>query len=175
MRSGRSSLIPVYLAVVILAAIALLTASSSQAARPFGLWSLDGAYHFSLAEIRAETFPAPMTVYCNAYGVIEFDGAGSAEILAGTGMGWCRDADGGPVPGDPAESGCFEYEVFDDGSVIITDLTEPPECAPRPPGEQYTSHCQILDKGELLVCDGTGGGGDVPPDRLLWTVTAGKL
>jgi len=152
-----------FLAFVVasVAALALVAASAARADKPFGPGSLDGTYHFAVIEIAVTTDPVPATVYCNSYGRITFDGAGMAEILAGSSYGWCTDG------GDPVEPQTFLYTVDPDGGVVLTEQGS---------SHEYTTHCQILDKGARLLCDGTGGiGGTRPDEQVLWMATAGKL
>lgn len=173
MLSRRNLFTAACLLAIGLLALALLPARSASAGKPFGLSSLDGAYHFTNSEIRDE---AGTLIYCDAFGMVVFDGAGRADIREAWGYGVCN-----PGGGTPVEDGCFDYVVFPDGSFVMTEraldlatgaCTEEPD-----PAERYVTHCQILDKGDLILCDGSGGaaGAVVPDDRLLWTATAGKL
>jgi len=149
------------LAIAAAAVLALVATPPALADRPFGPASLEGTYHFAVIEIAVTTDPAPETVYCNSYGRITFDGAGMAEIVDGTSFGWCSDG------GDPVEPQTFLYTVDPDGGVVLTEQGS---------AHDYTTHCQILDKGARLLCDGTGGiGGTRPDEQKLWMATAGKL
>ena len=157
MMSKRSALLAIAVTGVACLAIALAS-SGVRADRPFDERSLEGPYHFATAEIR-ET--GAQLVFCNAYGIIEFDGAGGAEILAGVGYGTCSDGS------NPVEPNTFLYQVFPDGSLTITE---------QGTSNDYTTHCQIVDKGKLVLCDGTGGiGGTLPSDQRLWITTGAKL
>jgi hypothetical protein len=158
-----------------LAALLLFGTSGAQAAKPWTEASLDGAYHFTVSEIRDE---AGTLVYCNAYGIMLFDGSGRSDLRESWGYGTCNPD---PPGGTPVEDGCFDYVVDADGGVVITERDFDPvteACTEKPdPNERYVTHCQILDKGQTLLCDGSGGapGAVVPDGLLLWTATAGKL
>ncbi len=139
----------------VLAALVLVAAPAALAKKPFNDASLEGEYHFTLIEIAVTE--ESLTIYCNGYGRVVFDGAGAAEITQGYGV--CTD-------GDPAVAvpSFFTYSVAPDGAVEIIDEDGTP------------NHCQLADKGALLLCDGSGGpGGAPPPERALWMVTAAKL
>lgn len=160
MRIARTSALAV--AAPIVAALALVLALGARAERPLGVHSLNGTYHYAVVQIRQEAEPVPTTVYCNEYGRLSFDGAGSAHLVADSGYGVCSD---GP---NPFEAQNFTYTVDAAGSVMIID-DEP---------DLYTTHCQLLDKGALLICDGTGGTGpdaNRNPELLVFSATAGKL
>lgn len=144
-----------------LAAVGLFVAFAASAARPMGVHSLVGTFHFTVIEIRVESFPVPTTIYCNTYGRITFDGAGAAQILDGSGYGACSDGE------NPFEPESMTYTVDPEGGVLLTDVD-----ATAP----YTTHCQLLDKGTVLLCDGSGGlGGLRNPELLIFQATAVKL
>lgn len=145
---------PARLALAVLAALVLVAAPAALAKKPYDDASLEGEWHFTLVEIAVTE--EGLTIYCNGYGRIVFDGAGAAEITQGAGL--CTDGDPAVVPSS------FTYSVEPDGAVEIVDEAG------------GLNHCQLADKGLLLLCDGSGGPGGVPPaERALWLVTAAKL
>ena len=146
------------LAVATMVALALLVTLGARADKPLGLQSLTGTYHFAVIQIRQASPDAPL-VYCNEYGRIAFDGAGSAEFIDDSGYGVCSNGE------NPVQPQTFTYTVDPAGSMMLTDEID-----------HYTTHCQIVDKGALLVCDGTGGlGGSRRPGLLTFMATVSKL
>ncbi len=138
------------------AALVLVAAPAANADKKYGLASLSGEYHFTLVEIAVTSDLPPLTIYCNGYGRIVFDGAGGAEITSGYGL--CSNGDEVVVPST------FTYSVAEDGEVMLTDE------------DGSATHCQIADRGALLLCDGTGGPDGAPPaERVIWLATAAKL
>lgn len=160
MRSLPRFTVPL-LAVAALA-LALSVAPAMRADPPLGLRSLSGTFHYTVVSIRQETLPVAATIYCNEYGQIAFDGAGGGRTVAGSGYGVCSDGE------NPFEPQTFTYTVEASGSVELTDAD--------PGDEPYTTHCQLLERGTLLLCDGTSGvGGLRNPEQLLFQATAVKL
>ncbi len=148
------------LAAATVAALALLVTLAASADKPFGLQSLTGTYHFAAVQIRQGSLPGDPPMYCDEYGRLAFDGAGSAALVTDSGYGVCSNGEN-PFPGAVT----FSYTVSASGSVVLTDESD-----------DTTTHCQIVDKGALLLCDGTGGiGGNRRAGQLAFTATAGKL
>jgi hypothetical protein len=150
---------PIQGRLLVLAASAALVfgaAPEARAEKKYNLASLTGAYHFTLVEIQVTSEPEPETIYCNGYGRIVFDGAGSAETT--TLYVVCSNGETMTFTQE------FTYTVEPDGTVFLSEQGD------------VMAHCQIADKGALFLCDGSGGiGGSVPPERPLWMVTAAKL
>jgi len=147
------------LAVATLVALALVAAPNAGAGKGYSDASLSGAYHFTMVEVTITDDVPSRTIYCSGYGRIVFDGAGAAEVEDG--IGRCFEA-GVPVDISPYTE-TFTYSVDPDGEVYMQDS-----------GESWT-HCQLADKGAMLLCDGTGGTYGAPSERALWMVTASKL
>lgn len=148
MRTAFSRSLPV-LGVAVLLAFALPQAGVGKG---YDAGSLSGTYAFTMIEIAVTSDVPSLTIYCNGYGRIVFDGAGSAELTSG--FGTCSNGDNNiHVPS------YFTYTVSADGEVLLTDE------------DASTTHCQLADKGAMLLCDGSNG----PPERALWMATAAKL
>jgi hypothetical protein len=65
---------------------------------------------------------------------------------------------------NPFEPNTFTYTVDPAGSVTLIEA------------DGYTTHCQLAQRGALLLCDGTGGlGGVRNPETLVFLVVAAKL
>ena len=105
----------------------------------FDARDLDGTYYYVTTQVREETLPGdtdPSVVYCSGYGTLTFDGVGNAN-----GMGTDRCS----LLGLSTEALNFTYVVDPDGSVIVTNTNN----------QMDTTHCQIVNKGRMLMCDGT--------------------
>jgi len=139
--------IPLVLAAALLL---LVVAPHAGAAKGYNQGSLDGEYAFTMVEITVTSDTPSVTIYCNGYGRIVFDGHGNGELVDGDGL--CSNGD---VPVYPS---LFTYTVSADGEVALTEVGG------------GTTHCQLADKGSTLLCDGTNG----PPERALWMATAVK-
>lgn len=145
------------LAVAAVAALALVAAPALQAAKQYSAASLKGTYHFTLIEITVTDDAEPLTIYCNGWGRLVFDGVDEATIEDGENL--CNGEIS--VLGEAS----FSYTVDPGGTVELLDNDGSP------------THCQLADNGALLLCDGVY---DPPiPDprseRRLWMVTAAKL
>ena len=147
------------LTVATLVTAALIAAPAVHAGKGYTLASLDGAYAFTFVEIAVTTDVPPATIYCNGYGTIVFYGDGNAEVTDG--YRFCPQED--VVPQVAVQD--MTYTVDEDGTVYLTEV-----------GATTAAHCQIADKGAMLLCDNTGGpSGNIPDESVLWMATAAKL
>ena len=138
-------------AVMILIGLALLMAAAppAEAGKKFTEGSLDGTYYYTTTQIRDTGDPATGVEYCSGYGTVEFYGDGTSLIA-----GYDRCS----IEGTRWNSEPHEYSVTPAGEVIIWRAVDPAD----------TTHCQLLDNGKMLMCDGVGR----PPDVLSFHAVA---
>lgn len=138
------------LALIALSAGILLYGQPVQAADCDTIYDngcLDGTYYFVTTEVRdGET--APGIQHCSTYGTIDFDGKNKAKTNE---TYRCHDDSAAPPVDAGTRNTNFFYNVSPDGSFTMTT---------HPGGE--TTHCQILNRGSLVLCDGTAGGSSGP-------------
>lgn len=148
-------------AVVALATLALFVAQAA-AAKTYKDKDLKGVYQFIVSEVRIQ---GPEVEYCTQYGSADFDGRGAAEIV--TAVRRCTLYPSVTVQVDMDEVDAFHYEVFSNGELLLIELDE------MGLETDYVTHGRILQKGKLLLFDGTAS---FPhhPDFLLTTAVAAK-
>jgi len=137
-------------------------AQTPLAAKVYGEKDLKGIYHYIVSEIRVK---APDVEYCTQHGSIDFDGSGFAELT--TSVRKCTLHPAGTTEVDLDEVGEFHYQVFANGEVLLIELDD------FGVETTYVTHGRILQKGKLLLFDGTAS---FPhhPDFLLTTAVAAK-
>ena len=125
-------------AVVILIGLVVLLAAAlpAEAGKKYKESDLDGSYYYTMTQVRDVWDSPPDIEHCSGWGTIEFYGDGTAVIA-----GW--DRCGGEEP--RWNSKPHDYSVTPDGEVIISL---------PPPDDLDPVHCQILDNGKMLMCDG---------------------
>ena len=123
----------------IYATILIVSSISVQAVSTFDERDLDGTYYFVTTEIRDEG--SGIIEHCSGNGTVTFDGAGGAIITE------VKRCEGLTESFDPFD---VTYTVSPEGEVLLreVDLSGP-------------THCQILNKGRILLCDGSTR--DIPP------------
>ena len=129
----RLRLISIPAIVSIFGILLIAHGQSADAGKTYNNAGLKGEYYYNLVQIRRDE--TPDVDYCDEYGTITFDGAGSAT---GTGTRKCS------VTGSATESGDFTYSVNPDGSVLITEV-----------GFTDPTRGQLVDKGRMILIDGT--------------------
>lgn len=147
------------LALAAVAALALVAAPDLQAAKQYNAASLKGEYHFTLVETAVTDDPEPVTIYCNGWGRLSFDGIGEVELVDGANL--CNGVLSTPGPAS------WDYTVDPDGAVVLTEQG----------GDLSETHCQLANNGALLLCDGVYDPPNPDPrsERRLWMATAAKL
>ncbi len=130
-------------AVVILIGLVVLLAVAlpAEAGKKYEESDLDGSYYYTMIQVREAVPPASGDAYCSGYGTVEFYGDGTALI-----DGWDRCTD----EGTKWNSEPHGYSVTPEGEVILWRTADPLD----------TVHCQLLNNGKMLMCDGV----DSPPD-----------
>lgn len=104
---------------------------------------LDGEYYYVYMQQRVE---GGVLEHCSGYGTLEFYGDGTAALVAPA-----FDRCDGVT--DPAEPHGFTYTVDADGGFVLEE-----------DGGGELTHCQILDKGRIILCDGAPRG----PETYSW-------
>lgn len=117
---------------------------------------LNGTYYFVTTEVR-DGDTAPGIEHCSTYGTIIFDGTNKAKS---TETYRCHDDSAATPVEEGNRNTKFHYNVSPDGSFTMTT---------QPGGE--TTHCQILNRGSLVLCDGTAGGPSGPLRSFLAIAT----
>ncbi len=113
----------------------LAAPAPTEAGRRYDERSLNGAYYYTMIHVREVAPPASGAEYCSGWGTVEFHGDGTALI-----EGYDRCS----VEGTRWNSEAHEYSVSPTGEVLIWPTADPAN----------TTHCQILEKGTTLMCDG---------------------
>lgn len=114
---------------------------------------LDGTYSWSSVLVRDE---AGVAVYCSGFGTATFDGAGNATIDS-------TDRCGVPlgVPDFDTQTGeAHTYTMDPNGIFHMVEVDTP----------SYVTHCQLLHKGEIILCDGVA----TDPEMLAFHVVGIK-
>ncbi len=138
----------VSLAAVALAVAVFLVNPPVEAKKGFDNGDLDGVYAWVNTEIRLE---AGVTEYCSGYGTIEFFGDGTASAES------THRCAAGVVSSDFRR---HDYAVDPDGQFLLWEHDSP----------AYQTHCRLLDKGSMILCDGTAS----HPDELSMIAIAVK-
>lgn len=119
--------------VVTVVLVFLVTGLPAHADKTYSEKDLKGTYYFNMVQIRQdETIEVD---YCDSYGTMTFDGAGGATS---SGTRKCS------VTGSVTDSNDFTYTVSTTGVVLITEV-----------GFTDPTRAQIVDKGRMLLVDGT--------------------
>jgi hypothetical protein len=124
--------------MVAICAVALaivLWSLPAAADKPFDETALTGTYAFTTIQVREGEPPAePKIVQCSGYGTITFFGDGTASMQ---GFERCAgDLEAKPYSGDM---------TYTTGPAPFFSIDEGP----------YSTHCQLLQRGEVMMCDGT--------------------
>jgi hypothetical protein len=136
--------------LVVLVLIGLLAAAiPAEAAKTYDEHSLNGTYYYTVVQVREAAPPASGTEYCSGWGTVDFHGDGTALI-----EGYDRCS----VEGTNWNSEAHAYSVSASGEVFIWRTADP----------SNVTHCQVLDKGKMLMCDGI----DSTPDVLSYHAVA---
>lgn len=126
-----------------------------EAGKTYSNTDLDGTYYFVTTEVRDGDQPNSIE-HCSTYGTVNFDGAG----IAYTNENFrCHDDSSSSSVETGTRSTTFDYSVSSDGSFTMTN----------PDGE--TTHCQILNRGSLVLCDGTAADASDPLRSFLAIAT----
>ena len=143
-------------------AVVVLFAAQALQAKTYKDKDLKGTYQFIVSEVRIQGADLE---YCSQYGSADFDGHGAAEIL--TVMRRCTLYPDGAIDVDMDELDAFHYEVYPNGELLLIELDD------MGAETDYVTHGRILQKGKLLLFDGTAS---FPhhPDFLLTTAVAAK-
>jgi len=137
------------LAVVAVAATLVLTNSPAEARKPFDDGDLNGSYAWVNSEISLrEEASVVVTYYCNAFGTIEFFGDGTA-LNDSTNRCTYEGNPDVPVP-FVIHDRLFLYSMEPDGSFLLWE-----------DGGSGATHCRLVDKGAMILCDGTASEPDI--------------
>lgn len=150
------------IALTAVVALVLFAASAPLTAKTYNEKDLKGVYHYIVSEIRIQS---PDLEYCTQYGTIDFDGAGFAEVV--TSLRKCARHPAGTTVVEIDESGEFNYDVFGNGELLLIELDD------FGVETDYVTHGRILQKGKMLLFDGTASF-PAHPDFLLTTAVAAK-
>lgn len=108
--------------------------------KPYDESSLNGTYYYVFTQVRYEE-PPPYTIFhCSGFGTVTFDGDGGAVTNYND---QCESSQTlGELTFDTGEHES-SYTVSSLGEVLI--ISSPDD----------VTHCQILDRGNMILCDGT--------------------
>lgn len=155
------------------AALLLAVLAVPASAGDYKAKDLKGTYHFVVTEARTEAGP-PEVEYCDSFGTIVFDGVSKAYTTMEVRRCTKFPTDPLEVEIHTDELGEFEYEVFENGEFLMTELDT--DFDPPIP-TTYRTHGRILQRGRLLLVDGTRGCEAVPcphPEFLQTIAIAAK-
>lgn len=113
----------------------MICSAPASADKPFDESSIVGTFAFTTIQVRNGEGEEPPVVFCSGYGTITFDGSEEADIQ---GAERCS----GEVDATPY-SHAYRYFVEDEPFFSIEE----------PDG--FLTHCQVLDRGDVIMCDGT--------------------
>lgn len=147
---------------IVLVLVAALLLSAPAAAKNYKDKDLKGIYRYTVAEIRVDGTDLQ---YCDSYGTIYFDGHGAAGTTAE--LRKCILHPSGVVEISEDEDGLFEYEVLPNGEFILYELDD------MGMRNGYDTHGRIVQKGKLLIVDGTQSW-PTHPEFLLTHAIAAK-
>ena len=102
--------------------------------KPFDESALIGTYAFTTIQIRTGEPTEPKIVQCSGFGTITFFGDGTAYM---EGAERCA--------GEPAAKPYSGDMAYSTGPAPFFYLDEGP----------YSTQCQLLQRGEVMICDGT--------------------
>jgi hypothetical protein len=131
--------------------VCLMAALPAEAGKKYKESDLDGTYYYTTTQVREANPPFTGLEYCSGYGTVEFYGDGTSLI-----EGWDRCSN----VGTRWNSEPHGYSVTPAGEVILWRSSDPVD----------TVHCQILDNGKMLMCDGV----ESTPDVLTFHAVAVK-
>ena len=137
----RTSVAPA-VAVLIGLVVILAVALPAEAGKKWDAGDLNGTYYYTVIQVREAVTAAGGDAYCSGYGTIEFYGDGTSLI---EGVDRCTDE------GTRWNSEPHGYSVAPDGEVILWRTAYPSD----------TVHCQLLNNGKMLMCDGVDSTPDV--------------
>jgi hypothetical protein len=141
----RALVLVLALAVVVVAATLVLTNSPAEAKKPFDNGDLDGSYAWVNTEISLRD---GVVTYCNAFGTIEFFGDGTASNDSTNRCTYAGNTVD-PVPFD-IHYRSFDYSMEPDGNFLLWEV-----------GGSGSTHCRLVDKGAMIICDGTASQPDI--------------
>jgi hypothetical protein len=143
---------------IVAAVLVLALVAAPLAAKSYKAKDLKGTYHYVVTEARTEAGP-PDVEYCDSYGTITFDGVGKAYINME--LRRCTTFPSLTVEVDVDEPGEFNFVVYPNGEFLMIELDTDVD----PPLEtDYITHGRIVQRGKLLLVDGTRGCVDPPTD-----------
>jgi len=122
--------------------ILLATALPAEAKKKYDVGDLDGSYYYTMIQVREAVPPATGAAQCSGWGTIEFYGNGTSLI---EGFDRCTDE------GTRWNSEPHGYSVTPEGEVLVWRTADPGD----------VTHCQILNNGRMLMCDGVDSAADV--------------
>ncbi len=120
----------------------LAGALPAEAGKKYQESDLNDTYYYTTTQVREAAPPYTGVEYCSGYGTIEFFGDGTSLI-----DGWDRCSN----EGTRWNSEPHGYSVTPDGEVILWRTADPVD----------TVHCQLLENGKTLMCDGVESTPDV--------------
>ena len=147
--------------LIVLAVVTALVLAAPAAAKTYKNKDLKGTYRFTVAEIRVD---GPDLQYCDSYGTMAFDGKGGAVSV--TPIRKCILHPSGTPQVDFDEEGFFDYEVMPNGEFVLYELDD---LGNR---NGYDTHGRIVQKGNLLIVDGTQSWPGHPEFLLTHAVAA---
>lgn len=121
--------------------VILVAVLPAEAGKKWDESNLNGTYYYTVIQVR-EDESSTGDAYCSGYGTIEFYGDGTSLI-----EGWDRCTDNGTRWNSEPHG----YSVAPDGEVILWRTADPTD----------TVHCQLLNNGKMLMCDGVESTPDV--------------
>ena len=121
-----------------LCVVIVLLAVPAQAEKPFDESSLLGTYAFTEIHTREGDISEVPIAHCSGFGTITFEGNGQGWLL---GSERCSDG-----PDNPPEN---DFPIFYDMG------TEPFFYVRVTPTDPNPTQCQLLQKGTIIICDGT--------------------
>jgi hypothetical protein len=145
----RALVLVLALAFVVVAATLVFTNSPAEAKKPFDNGDLDGSYAWVNTEISLRGDSPGVVTYCNAFGTIEFFGDGTASNDS---TNRCTTAE------HPEDLDLFTfydrpflYSMEPDGNFLLWEDG----------GSGSQTHCRLVDKGAMIICDGTSSQPDI--------------
>ena len=139
----------------------LIAIPPAQADRPITGRDIEGTYYVLITEVRKETGPVgillPGIHRCESHGTATVfrDGQMVVNVTNTCYDGVNRES----VP----QERCHTFEILAGSELLVTEVGGP---------DTDKTHCQILDNGRMLLCDGSIR--DFPP-IITWAGTAVKM
>jgi|GEM_PF-3323353 len=135
----------------------LIAIPPAQADRPITGRDIEGTYYVLSTEIRKETDPVPAILHCESHGTATVfrDGKMVTNVT-----NTCYD---GVIRVSETQERCHTFEILAGSELLVTEFDA---------SVTDKTHCQILDNGRMLLCDGSIR--DFPP-IITWAGTAVKM